>query len=369
MKDDDKEPKVRTVRVDCFKGKSINKALKKHKNDELIIELDGICDEDVLVQRDNVTLRGINLDSEGEPEDGIRAVSTDPDAPPNFGATLFIRDALNVTVENLILTGAALAGLKILDSGSGGPLPIVVRNCRLENNTDVGLALTRANAVFEDTVFTGNGVGPTVMTKSVFGCANCSIVGPLLGGSSILTVIHSTLKGRFQVNSKARITLTNTEQSENPSFNGVFGDSQLNITEGTIVHGRTLFTAFSTGVLGQGTTHDGNLMCVSGSDVVCPRATINGTSNCLQCLPPISLNLSMPEPGPLCGDVSINGGVNQNANIVRIVWIWADGHITEGFFPASHSYSQNGAYTVQVTAHRNDGATETKTTFHTITCF
>ena len=280
--------RTRTVKVDCARGKSINKVLKvSWWIDELIIEIDGICDEDVLVQRDNVTLRGINLDGAGEPEDGIRAVSTDPDAPPNFGATLFIRDALKVTVENLILTGGVLHGLRVVDSGNPGPTPILVKNCRLEYNTLTGLSLGRANVEFEDTVIIGGSMSATVINASNFSCEKCSIKGTLLGGSSVLTLIDSTLEGRFQIVQKSRMTLTNTVQKENPTFNNaVFHDSQLSIREGSTILGRTLFTAFSTGVLGAGTTHDGNLMCVSGGDVFCRGATINGTSNCSQCLVP-----------------------------------------------------------------------------------
>ena len=69
---------TKTVKVDCFKGKSINAALNANKNvDELTIEIDGICYENVIVDRDNVTLRGINLYENGEPEDGIEAASMD----------------------------------------------------------------------------------------------------------------------------------------------------------------------------------------------------------------------------------------------------------------------------------------------------
>ena len=244
--DDGDKPRVRTVKVDCSRGKSINKALRKYKNaDELIIEIDGICDEDVLVQRDNVTLLGINLDGAGEPEDGIRAVSTDA-GPPTFGATLFIRDALNVTVENLILTGGGL-GLRVVDSGNPGPTPILVKNCRLENNTFSGLSLGRANVEFEDTVIIGGSMSATLINMSNFSCEKCSIKGTLLGGDSSLSLIGSTLKGRFQV-AWSRIDLTDTDQTENPTFNAVFHDSQLNIRGGSTILGQTRFTAFSTGV-------------------------------------------------------------------------------------------------------------------------
>ncbi len=281
----DLSARTRTVRVDCFEGESINRVLRYYWwIDELTIELNGICDEDVLVKRDNVTLRGINLDGYGEPTDGIRAVSTDEDKPPNFGATLFIRDALNVTVENLILTGAVLHGLRVVDSGNPGPTPILVKNCRLENNASRGLSLGRAGVFIEDTEIARNGVGAAVMNNSDFNCERCSIEGTLSGGGSELALIGSTLKGRFQV-FWSRIDLTDTDQTENPTFNAVFHDSQLNIREGSTILGQTRFTAFSTGVFFFD-THTGDLMCSTGGDVVCPGATINGTSNCSQCLVP-----------------------------------------------------------------------------------
>jgi hypothetical protein len=275
--------RTKTIRVDCSRGKSIKRALAySWWIDELTIEIDGICDEDVLVKRDGVTLLGINLDEDGEPEDGIRAVSTDA-GPPNFGATLFIRDALNVTVENLILTGGEL-GLRVVDSGNTGTALILVKNCRLENNTLAGLSLGRANVVFEDTVIIGGSRSATLIGMSTFSCEKCSIEGALRGGDSTFSLIGSTLKGRFQV-ARSRIDLTDTVQTENPTFNALFHDSQLNVRGVSTILGLTRFTAFSTGVFFSD-THTGDLMCLSGGDAVCPGATINGTSNCPQCLVP-----------------------------------------------------------------------------------
>ena len=193
------------------------------------------------------------------------------------------------------------------------------------------------------------------------------IEGRLIGSASNLILIESELVGSFRANAKSRLALDDTDQTNNPDGNQLNSDSLLHMFRGSTSLGETQFRTFSTGVLRGDTTHDGDLVCTDGSDVACAfSAMITGTSNCLQCLPPISLILFTPQPGPQCGDVTINGVTD--ANIVRIVWIWGD-DITESFFEAAHSYSQNGVYTVQVTAHSDNGATETETTFVTIDCF
>jgi len=51
------ESGAKTVIVDCEKGDSINEALEE-KADELVIEIVGTCQEDVVIERNNVTLRG-----------------------------------------------------------------------------------------------------------------------------------------------------------------------------------------------------------------------------------------------------------------------------------------------------------------------
>ncbi len=71
----------------------------------------------------------------------------------------------------------------------------------------------------------------------------------------------------------------------------------------------------------------------------------------------ITLILSAPEYGE-CGDVSINGYVGTSSgSITHLTWDWGDGTITDSWFPASHDYSSNGAYLVQVTAYSSTGET------------
>src|ERR1022692_534252 len=53
--------------------------------------------------------------------------------------------------------------------------------------------------------------------------------------------------------------------------------------------------------------------------------------------------------------IDINGGAAPGASVTSIGWNWGDGVSTTGFFPSSHTYSSPGSYTVQTTAHFNDG--------------
>src|SRR5687767_1580107 len=86
-----------TVKVQCGQGFSITQALEQHPNAQrLIIEIEGMCDENVIVRRDRVTLRGSN-----SANDGIRAVLNTEQSD----AALWVRGAHLVTVENLKLTG------------------------------------------------------------------------------------------------------------------------------------------------------------------------------------------------------------------------------------------------------------------------
>ena len=163
-----------------------------------------------------------------------------------------------------------------------------MKNCRLENNARRGLALARSSVRFEDTVITGNGTGATIIgTKSVFRCENCFIGGLLFGGGqSVLDLIDSELVGSFRVNSNTRLILDNIDQTDNPDGNQLNGDSQLHVFGGSTILGETQFRTFSTGLFRENTTHDGDLFCNRGSDVVCrPTTDIigGGTSNCSSC--------------------------------------------------------------------------------------
>ena len=62
--------------------------------------------------------------------------------------------------------------------------------------------------------------------------------------------------------------------------------------------------------------------------------------------------------------VTINGVANpgyEGASITRIHWDWGDGSSEDRWFPATHTYSSAGTYTMTVTVYQSDGLTTAKT--------
>ena len=90
----------------------------------------------------------------------------------------------------------------------------------------------------------------------------------------------------------------------------------------------------------------------------------------LCCWPASSATLSVFSPVySSCGDVSVNGVVlpSPGDTIIQVAWKWGDGSSNTSFFPATHEYSQNGTFTIQVTATSQAGETISASTTAMIT--
>ena len=111
-----------TLKVNCHKGESVNKALAKDPDAaSLVVEISGLCKENVVVTRDRVTLRGADPAT-----DGIQAAGN----TEQTDAAVWVRGAQLVVVENLKLTGG-FTGLLATEVS----VPhLRVNNCRLEGN-------------------------------------------------------------------------------------------------------------------------------------------------------------------------------------------------------------------------------------------
>ena len=279
---------AKTVKVDCFKGKSINSVLNANKNvEELIIEIDGICHEAVLVERDNVTLIGVNAGG-GVPTDGIDAASTGG-GPPEFGVALWIRYVRRVTVENLILSGGARFGLRVIHSTL-----IRVNNCILEDNGAFGIIVRNSGVRVDRSTLRTNAGGVSVARGALRNVLRSTIDdGVLVANNAVVTMRRSVVNGSFQAVLKSLIQLENTDQMTNPGENVISDDSQLQADIDSNVLGPSTFSVFSTGFFENDGTdeahHSGNMTCESGSDVVCDDPTIQiiggGTSDCSSCMP------------------------------------------------------------------------------------
>ena len=158
-----KPPPSATVAVDCTdpnptKHDSINDALTNPAK-ELIIEIRGMCRENVLVERDYVTLLGAD-----PTVDGIQALSDEDDA-------LMVRGAFGARLENLRLTGGE-TGLSVYDTTY---YRTHVENCRMEGNT-FGADISGANVRAQNSTFSFNDMGVWVGSAGWLICHTCTIV-------------------------------------------------------------------------------------------------------------------------------------------------------------------------------------------------
>jgi len=314
------------VRVDCAKGGSIMKALE-NSAEELIIEISGMCEEDVQVHRSNVTLRGTD-----PLLDGIRPAQ---DEVLNQALNLF--GVHRVNIENLKLTGGNV-GL-----GMNGSFAVDIINCRIEDNNSVGLILGSASGSVDltDTLVSGNGDhGVIIANGSGLECWNCTVnnhnrrefrlmQGSSLGlygatvqgvraiyangGSRVFTLYLSTLNtlegsrdaihlfgnaaadlrdaaiiGTLNLQEKSVATLWDTTQTVSSGFNRIYSGSSLVVHNSSSLAGNFSISEFSNITLPGGTTVSGSLSCSLGADAFCdtPLVSVGGTSDCSQCLKP-----------------------------------------------------------------------------------
>lgn len=162
-----KDKTAATVTVDCNKGESINQALTKNPTVlNLTVEISGLCQENVVVTRDHVTLHG------NDPvNDGIEAlVNTEIS-----DAALWIRQAQLVTVENLKLTGG-YTGL-LATNVSLANLRVI--NCHLDGNGAYGVQLQSSLIQATNSTFSSNGnINAGVFSGSRLECTGCTFADP-----------------------------------------------------------------------------------------------------------------------------------------------------------------------------------------------
>jgi len=140
------DPDFKVVAVNCPED-SINEALVD-RTKELVVEISGICHEDVLVTRDRVTLRGVGT------EPTIVGVET------NVGV-VGVLDASRVHIDALTLQGGKGNGVLILSSSF-----VSLSDLTIQDNASDGVQVYRSSASIEDTVVRRNGLAGIVVRWS-----------------------------------------------------------------------------------------------------------------------------------------------------------------------------------------------------------
>jgi hypothetical protein len=230
-----------TVLVDCTKGESINKVLAKSSPEQsLIIEIRGLCSENVVITRDRVTLRGAN-----PANDGIVAIEN----TESIDAAIWVRGAHLVTLENLKLTGG-FSGLLATDAN----LPhLRVINCRLEGNSAYGMQLQMSLVEVSNSAFGPNGnVNAGVFGGSRFQCSNCTLADPQ-GGGPLGALRHNVLMFAASRILFDNCTLTN---------GGILSDDSLMLITDSILE--------------QFAPNGGSITAASASSVILTRVQVKG---------------------------------------------------------------------------------------------
>lgn len=316
------KPKVVTVL--CGKGGSINAALAVVGN-PLTIEIRGVCAEDVVVSRNDVTLRGVDPQ-----QDGIQGVG--PNAPGQ--AVLRVR-ADRVRVENLLVTGGSRNGIWI-----GPSISTTVSNCRAMGNARFGIVVSNGGVAQISNTIIGNGTerfGLGFFGADLSTCSNCTVsvaeravdandsrliiedstltapdgifVDDLDGAAQIIvtnstidatnaalraarhsaiSVQGGTLRGYVASETSSLIALDGASQLSNPEQNRVGVGSSLRTVNGSSLQGDLSVEDFGNLALLDTSSIQGSLSCSSGGNAFCANvAAVSGTtSGCSLCVKP-----------------------------------------------------------------------------------
>ena len=183
---------VKTINVDCTKGDSVQEAIDKNGG-TIVVEVRGVCIENVRVENRDVTLHGLSAAN-----DGLQS-------PNNFPALVF-RDSNNSHVENLSLSNNPGTALQLLDSF------VTMLNCVANNNNTVtgpgGNAIQATTHSFLDAtnLTMANNNRNCVLTNrgASFFCHGCDFTSNVgwaatANNGSLLSLLRSTVTQRLGV--------------------------------------------------------------------------------------------------------------------------------------------------------------------------
>jgi parallel beta-helix repeat protein len=276
------DDKVKTVEVDCTKGKTIAKALERGNEEKpLVVVVQGICSENVVIDRDDVTLQG---NSSG---DGVTGLDPIKD-------TILIDGAHRVVIENLTLSGGR-NGITFFQGSNG-----TVDNCTVQNNGGHGIRVEGGSATVINSTISGNtdvgilltaggngriGIntlnqyaGNTISTNGAHGIHITYGASALIGGNKITgngTTPNHPLFDRSGISlfSATASIVGNNEITGNAGAGVSARSSSLRIGDGSL----NLPTANS--ISGNGVpTSEGGVDAFIGTAVDIRNATINGNA-------------------------------------------------------------------------------------------
>ena len=251
--DDDDNDKDKVKIVKCDKGKTIAKALKKgNKRKPLVIIVRGTCKENVLITRDDVTLRG-------DKDVGGTVEAANPDVD-----TILIRGARRVELDNLTVKGASNANG--VEGSQGASFAVaynsVIRENRdgvrvsrgsrgtieestVEENSRDGVLIIGGTAFVTDNTIQSNGrAGVTVINGGSVNLRNNDILSNGAGGVGIFRAAGRMMGGNtikenagagVAVNQGPLFQFSSTDTIQENGGDGIFAFNNASLTIGDAV--------------------------------------------------------------------------------------------------------------------------------------
>ena len=177
---------AKTVAVDCTVGQKIQAAIDREEG-PLVVDVHGICDENVNIVRKNVTLRGVDPMTDGI--DGVVTV-------PQFAA-LRLRYVESAQVQNLTIRNGPLSGISAAFS------TLVLQNSRIIGHAGQGISATQGSIVDATgvTISQNGGAAVNVQTASRLFCHECDVTGnggfaAVAMSGSVVSLLNSIVTGQ-----------------------------------------------------------------------------------------------------------------------------------------------------------------------------
>jgi hypothetical protein len=218
---------AKTVAVDCTLGQKIQAAIDR-EDGPLVVDVHGICEENVNIVRKNVTLRGVDPNT-----DGIDGAPSNPQF-----AALRYRFVEFAEVQNLTIRNGPTVGVNVAFSS------VFFENSRVTGHGQSGFVIAQGTFIdASGTLISNNlGAGVNVQTASRFFCHGCDITNnggfaAVVGTGSVLSYLNSIVTGQrgFQSSGHSYVDIDCvTEKSVHPCGLTATGRAALAFLGGTV---------------------------------------------------------------------------------------------------------------------------------------
>lgn len=232
------------VNVDCASGGRINQALSRPTlvDRRLVVAVSGTCIENVVIERDDVTIRaqstggGVSGADLGRPAiliNGARRVALEGLSVVGGLHGVRVTGGASVTIRASAIRNAALTGVRI-DGGSNG----VVDGSTMENNGEHGVSALAAGVTMTDSIARGNALNGVAAARG-----GSAFLGNIDAGGNICCgnlIENNTLDGVLAADSSSAVLFKNVIQGNGGTTNrwGVLAvrESSIVLRGGNVVH-------------------------------------------------------------------------------------------------------------------------------------